>query len=91
MYIVYLVRNGYSCVPVALSEGLDIKLNTAVRQVRCNSNGQYINYISIDIHCVLALFIHHTKIARTFLGKQDMCPVLNKFLMNKLSVVGLTK
>jgi hypothetical protein len=26
------VRNGYSCVPVALSEGLDIKLNTAVRQ-----------------------------------------------------------
>ena len=24
------VRNGYSCVPVALSEGLDIKLNTAV-------------------------------------------------------------
>ncbi|XP_067317530.1 lysine-specific histone demethylase 1A-like isoform X4 [Anolis sagrei] len=28
------VRNGYSCVPVALAEGLDIKLNTAVRQVR---------------------------------------------------------
>merc|ERR1719391_988255 len=33
------VRNGYSCVPVALSEGLDIKLNTAVRQVRYNQNG----------------------------------------------------
>uniref|UniRef100_S4R7V8 Lysine-specific histone demethylase 1A n=1 Tax=Petromyzon marinus TaxID=7757 RepID=S4R7V8_PETMA len=28
------VRNGYSCVPVALAEGLDIKLNTAVRQVK---------------------------------------------------------
>ena len=28
------VRNGYSCVPVALSEALDIKLNTAVRQIR---------------------------------------------------------
>jgi lysine-specific histone demethylase 1 len=28
------VRNGYSCVPVALSEGLDIKLNTATRQIR---------------------------------------------------------
>jgi hypothetical protein len=28
------VRNGYSCVPVALSEGLDIKLNTAVQQIR---------------------------------------------------------
>lgn len=27
------VRNGYSCLPVALSQGLDIKLNTAVRQI----------------------------------------------------------
>lgn len=28
------VRNGYSYLPVALSEGLDIKLNTAVREVK---------------------------------------------------------
>ena len=28
-----LVRNGYSCLPIALSEGLDIRLNQAVRQV----------------------------------------------------------
>ena len=33
------VRNGYSCVPVALSEGLDIKLNTAVRQIRYTQGG----------------------------------------------------
>ncbi|MBJ7883293.1 FAD-dependent oxidoreductase, partial [Gelidibacter salicanalis] len=33
------VRNGYSCVPVALSEGLDIKLNTGVRQVRYSQTG----------------------------------------------------
>ncbi|XP_064629028.1 lysine-specific histone demethylase 1A-like [Lineus longissimus] len=33
------VRNGYSCVPVALSEGLDIKLNTGVRQVRYSQQG----------------------------------------------------
>lgn len=33
------VRNGYSCVPVALSEGLDIKLNSAVRQVKYTSTG----------------------------------------------------
>jgi hypothetical protein len=33
------VRNGYSCVPVALSEGLDIKLNTAVRQIRYGPHG----------------------------------------------------
>lgn len=33
------MRNGYSCVPVALSEGLDIRLNTAVRAVRYSSTG----------------------------------------------------
>jgi len=33
------VRNGYSCVPVALSEALDIKLNTAVRQIRYTKEG----------------------------------------------------
>ncbi|XP_011297565.1 lysine-specific histone demethylase 1A [Fopius arisanus] len=33
------VRNGYSCVPVALSEGLDIRLNTAVRAVRYGVSG----------------------------------------------------
>jgi len=33
------VRNGYSCVPVALTEGLDVKLNTAVRQIRYGQGG----------------------------------------------------
>ena len=33
------VRNGYSCVPVALSEGLDIRLSMAVRSVRYNTSG----------------------------------------------------
>ncbi|XP_066253757.1 lysine-specific histone demethylase 1A [Euwallacea similis] len=33
------VRNGYSCVPVALAEGLDIKLNAAVRKVEYNDQG----------------------------------------------------
>uniref|UniRef100_A0ABD2W4W9 Amine oxidase domain-containing protein n=1 Tax=Trichogramma kaykai TaxID=54128 RepID=A0ABD2W4W9_9HYME len=33
------VRNGYSCVPVALSEGLDIRLETAVRSVRYSTDG----------------------------------------------------
>lgn len=33
------VRNGYSCVPVALAEGLDIKLNAAVRKVEYYNRG----------------------------------------------------
>lgn len=28
------VRNGYSCVPIALTEGLDIRVNTAVKSIR---------------------------------------------------------
>ena len=33
------VRNGYSCLPIALSEGLDVKLNCAVREVRYGTEG----------------------------------------------------
>lgn len=33
------VRNGYSCVPVALAEGLDIKLNAAVSKVEYSQHG----------------------------------------------------
>ncbi|XP_014665183.1 PREDICTED: lysine-specific histone demethylase 1A-like [Priapulus caudatus] len=32
------VRNGYSCVPMALAEGLDIRLSTAIRQIRYGAN-----------------------------------------------------
>lgn len=28
------VKNGYSCVPIALSEGLDIRVNTAVKHIK---------------------------------------------------------
>lgn len=38
-FFFFPVRNGYSCVPVALSEGLDIRLNTAARAVRYGVNG----------------------------------------------------
>lgn len=33
------VRNGYSCVTVALADGLDIKLNMCVKSVRYNPHG----------------------------------------------------
>lgn len=37
--VTFVVRNGYSCVPVALAEGLDIRLNTAARAVRYGPTG----------------------------------------------------
>lgn len=33
------MRNGYSCVPVALAEGLDIKMNTAVNEIIYGPDG----------------------------------------------------
>lgn len=33
------VKNGYSCVPIALSEGLDIRVNTAVKYVKYYPGG----------------------------------------------------
>lgn len=34
LHILITVRNGYSVVPIALADGLNIKLNTAVQSVR---------------------------------------------------------
>ncbi|XP_034657852.1 possible lysine-specific histone demethylase 1 [Drosophila subobscura] len=33
------VRNGYSCVPMALSENLDIRVNSAVKEIKYGPNG----------------------------------------------------
>ncbi|XP_001353306.3 possible lysine-specific histone demethylase 1-like [Drosophila pseudoobscura] len=33
------VRNGYSCVPVALTENLDIRVNSAVKEIKYGPNG----------------------------------------------------
>uniref|UniRef100_A0A3Q3LIL8 Lysine-specific histone demethylase n=1 Tax=Mastacembelus armatus TaxID=205130 RepID=A0A3Q3LIL8_9TELE len=50
------VRNGYSCVPVALAEGLDIKLNTAVRQVRYTASGCEV--IAVNTRSTTQTFIY---------------------------------
>ena len=39
------VRNGYSVVPIALADGLNIKLNTAVQSVRYHSDK-----VEIDVY-----------------------------------------
>lgn len=33
------VKNGYSCLPIALSDGLDIRVNTAVTKIKYSSDG----------------------------------------------------
>ena len=44
-YFIFSVRNGYSVVPVAMAEGLDIKMNTAVRQIRCSTSGRHVVFV----------------------------------------------
>jgi lysine-specific histone demethylase 1 len=34
-----IVRNGYSCLPISLSEGLNIKLSSAVKLIKYNEKG----------------------------------------------------
>ena len=48
LFLCFPVRNGYSCVPVALSQGLDIHFNTAVRQILMNSKG--VEVVTTDPH-----------------------------------------
>ncbi len=38
-FLIVTVRSGYSVIPMALANDLDIKLNTAVRQIRYSSSG----------------------------------------------------
>merc|ERR1711971_1237894 len=69
------VRNGYSCVPVALSEGLDIKLNTAVRQIRvegttsnARNNTSPVTYKADAVLCTLPLGVLKQAIAQNSQG-----------------------
>ena len=42
------VCNGFSCVPAALAEGLDIRLNTAVRNVKYTRQGLCVSVIMLE-------------------------------------------
>ncbi len=42
------VRNGYSCLPIALSEGLNIKLSSAIKLIKYNDKGVEIKYQSTN-------------------------------------------
>ena len=49
------VSNGYSCVPGALAEGLDIRLNTAVKHVKYNRGGKLYFYVIIIIIIIIII------------------------------------
>ncbi|XP_053684812.1 possible lysine-specific histone demethylase 1 [Sabethes cyaneus] len=60
------VRNGYSCVPIALTEGLDVRVNTAVKRIKyfpggvevtadLKSNNSTVHYKADLVLCTLTL------------------------------------
>ncbi|XP_068209692.1 lysine-specific histone demethylase 1A-like [Palaemon carinicauda] len=69
------VRNGYSCVPVALSEGLDIRLNTAVRKISYTNSGVEVTVSNARNHSNPATHKADAVLCTLPLGvlKQSMC------------------
>lgn len=60
------VKNGYSCVPIALTEGLDVRVNTAVKRIKyfpggvevtadLKSNNSSVSYKADLVLCTLTL------------------------------------
>ena len=42
------IKNGFSCIPYALAEGIEVKLNSVVRSVKMIQNGVEIETVNID-------------------------------------------
>ncbi|XP_021942800.1 lysine-specific histone demethylase 1A-like isoform X3 [Zootermopsis nevadensis] len=71
------VRNGYSCVPVALSEGLDIRLNTGVRQIRYGPHGVEITTANSRNHSNPVTFKGDAVLCTLPLGVLKQCTAAN--------------
>lgn len=78
------VKNGYSCVPIALTEGLDIRVNTAVKRIRyfdggvevctehLKTNQSSMTYRADLVLCTLTLGVLKLAIAPQA-GEQENC------------------
>nr|XP_053648484.1 lysine-specific histone demethylase 1A-like [Cherax quadricarinatus] len=81
------VRNGYSCVPVGLSEGLDIRLNMAVRKIMYSNSGAEVTVSNARNHSNPAtlkgvlLFMVLVPVADTGVSPADMGVLLYLVLL----------
>lgn len=81
------VRNGYSCVPVALADGLDIRLNTAVKQVYLSSTGIEVTTTNTRTNSGLATFKADAVLCTLPLGVLKQSIVNNPNLLNTVQFV----
>lgn len=61
----FTVRSGYSVIPMALASDLDIKFNTAVKQIRYSSSGVEIQTVPTNNRSPNAGPCTYTGISRT--------------------------
>lgn len=79
------VKNGYSCVPIALTEALDIRVNTAVKRIRyfdggvevstehLKTNQSAVTYKADLVLCTLTLGVLKVAIAAAPANEQENC------------------
>ncbi|KAH9364089.1 hypothetical protein HPB48_012987 [Haemaphysalis longicornis] len=84
------VRNGYSCVPVALADGLDIRLNTAVKQVYLSSTGVEVTTTNTRTNSALATFKADAVLCTLPLGVLKQSIVNNPNLLNSVQFLATT-
>ncbi|KAH0808829.1 hypothetical protein GEV33_013962 [Tenebrio molitor] len=76
------VRNGYSCVPVALADGLDIKLNAAVKKVEYNKNGVEVTVCNPRIPHTVNTYHADVVLCTLPLGVLKLCTSPNSSQLN---------
>lgn len=81
------VRNGYSCVPVSLAEGLDIRLNTAVKQVYISGTGVEVTTTNTRTNSGLATFKGDAVLCTLPLGVLKQSVLNNPSLLNTVQFV----
>ncbi|CAN8006057.1 unnamed protein product [Ixodes pacificus] len=81
------VRNGYSCVPVSLADGLDIRLNTAVKQVYLSGTGVEVTTTNTRTNSGLATFKADAVLCTLPLGVLKQSVLNNPNLPNTVQFV----
>ncbi|KAH8030816.1 hypothetical protein HPB51_011860 [Rhipicephalus microplus] len=81
------VRNGYSCVPVALAEGLDIRLNTAVKHVYLSATGVEVTTTNTRTNTGLATFKADAVLCTLPLGVLKQSILNNPNVLNTVQFV----
>jgi len=88
------VSNGFSCIPAALADGLDIRLNTAVRNIKYTRQGLSMNCFLLLIYIelywlLLAAILTFSYIILGDLSNMSFFTLCNIFTSSKKTETGI--